>query len=241
MLDFEVHYDAVNADDLHIHKMFRPVPAISVLPDWFKKLKTNDHKDQNVNTVKQCRGVWDILSMGYMFLWPFDVEIFKHQDGKLDIVKSRNHDVTEFSPHPHIQLEGYKDINFQNQAKGIQKILTPYRIKTPDGTSIMVIQPPYRPDLKTTVFPGIIDTDTFYGEFNILFAINDISGNRKIKIKAGTPLAQVIPFTREEWSLTFKKFNEDKKEAADLMADNLDKFYQKHLWHRKVFNDARNI
>jgi hypothetical protein len=241
LLDFEVHYDAADADDFHIHKMFRPVPAVSVLPEWFKRLKTDDHQDQNFSTVKQCKGVWDILSMGYVFLWPFDVEIFKHENGKLDIVKSRTKSHDDFEPHPHIQLEGYQDINFQNQERGVQKVLTPYKIKTPEGTSIMVIQPPYRPDLKTTAMPGIIDSDTFYGDFNILFTINDISGKRKIKIRAGTPLAQIIPFKRDEWKLTFNKVDEDKRQVVDIMSNNIEKFYQRHMWHRKVFTDETDI
>lgn len=238
MLDFEVHYDAVDADDLHIHKMFKPVPAVSVLPEWFKRLKTSDDQDQHFDTVKQCRGVWDILSMGYIYCWPFDAEIFKDDAGKLEIIKSRNHGQEDFHPHAHAQLEGYHDINFQNQAKGIQKLATPYRIKTPPGTSIMLINPPYRPDLKTTAMPGIIDTDTFYGGFNVLFTINEISGKRKVKIKSGTPLVQIIPFVRQEWQLKFDKVDDKKRDVVDLMAVNLQKFYQKYMWHRKVYKDA---
>ena len=221
--------------------MFKPVPAVSVLPDWFKRLKTDDDQDQNYSTVKQCKGVWDILSMGYLFLWPFDVEIFKNENGRLDIVKSRTKSQDGFEPHPHIQLEGYQDINFQNQERGVQKILTPYILKTPEGTSTMMIQPPYRPELKTTIMPGIVDTDTFYGTFNILFTIKDISGKRKIKIRAGTPLAQVIPFRRDEWNLTFKPIDKEKRDTIAKMSDNLERFYQRHLWHRKVFKDEGNI
>jgi hypothetical protein len=240
VLDFEVHYDAVDADDLNVYKMFKPVPAVSVLPDWFKRLKTSDDPEQDIDTVKQCRGVWDILSMGYMFLWNFDAEIFKNENGKLDIIKSRSKSVEDFQPHPPTQLSGYRDLNFESQAHGVQKVITPYRIKTPSGTSVMVIQPPYRPDLKTTIMPGIIDTDKFYGEFNILFTLNDIPSNRKIKIKAGTPLAQVIPFARQEWQLKFDKIDDNKKESAQLLSSNIQKFYQKLLWTRKVFRDERN-
>lgn len=235
MLEFEVHYDAVDKSDMHLHNLMRPVPAISMLPEWFKRLKTNDDPDQEAATVKQCRGVWDILSMGYLILWPFDVEIFKNPEGKLDIVKARSKTTEDFHPHPHVQLEGYQDINLQNQAQGIQKISTPYKIKTPPGTSIMMMQPPYRPDLKTTVMPGVIDTDTYYGEFNVLFTINEVSGKRKLKIRGGTPLAQIVPFVREEWNLKFGKIDKEEEEVGLMFAQNVDKFYQKHMWHRKVY------
>lgn len=235
MLEFEVHYDALDKPDMHIHNMFKPVPAVTMLPEWFKRLKTDDDPDTNYATAKQCRGVWDILSMGYLFLWPFDVEIFKNDDGKLDIVKARTQTNEDFHPHPHIQLEGYQEINFQNQAMGIQKVTTPYKIKTPPGTSMLMIQPVYRPDLRTTVMPGVIDTDNYYGEMNVLFTINEISGKRKVKIRAGTPLAQLVPFVRGEWSLKFDKIDQERAEVSRQMADNIEKFYQRHMWERKVY------
>jgi hypothetical protein len=240
LLDFEIHYDAVEHGDLHIHNMFKPVPAVSVLPEWFKRMTTNDSDDQNLPTVKQCKGVWDILSSGYMILWPFDVEIFKNENGKLDIIKSRSMNKEGFYPHPHRQLEGINDINIESQEHGIQKIHTPYRIKTPPGTSMLMMQPPYRPDLRTTVMPGMIDTDKYYGELNVLFLLNDFSGRKKIKIKSGTPLAQIIPFVRGEWNTKYDKINKEEFDIAEEFALNTDKFYQRYLWTRKVFKDEGN-
>lgn len=239
MLDFEVHHDNYGRDEMHVSNLFKPVPAVSMLPEWFKRLTTDDDQNQPHPTVKQCRGVWDVLSSGYYFLWPFDVEIFVNDHGKLDIVKSRSKTQESFHPHSHSQLEGYNDIILEKQQHGIQKISTPYRIKTPPGTSTLVIQPSYRPDLRVSVMPGIIDTDKFYGEFNILFMINEMAGKRKIKIKSGTPLAHVIPYVREEWKLKFDKIEKEKAEISTEMAENVEKFYQKYLWERKVFKNER--
>lgn len=235
MLDFEVHYEASDSDDLHLHNMFKPVLAQTMLPEWFKKLESTD--DDGRLTGKSCRGIFDIMASGYMFVWPFDAEIYKDERGKLAIRNSRSLMTNDFSPHPHYQLSGYPDLNLQNQAVGVQKLLTPYRIKTPPGTSLLMMQPAYRPDLRTEVAPGIIDTDVYYGTMNVLFTLKETNAKRTIKIKAGTPLAQIIPFVRGEWQIKYDKINNKKAEANDLMAGNIEKFYQKHMWERKVFKD----
>jgi hypothetical protein len=241
LLEFEVHHNHFGQDEMFISNLFKPVPAVSMLPEWFKRLATDDDQNQDFPTVKQCRGVWDILASGYYFLWPFDVEIFVNEMGKLDIVKTRNRaDRHAFHPHPHSQLEGYNDITLEKQMSGVQKISTPYRVKTPPGTSVLVQQPPYRPELRTTVMPGIIDSDTYYGDFNILFTLNEMSGKRKIKIKSGTPLAHVIPYVRGEWELKFDNIDKEKDEMTQELARDVEKFYQKYLWHRKVFKGERS-
>lgn len=239
MLDFEVHYEASDADALHLHNLYKPVPAKNFLPEWFKKLSPTD--DHGHLTGKSCRGIFDVMASGYMMLWPFDAEIYKDDNGKLAIKNIRKMGSTDFSPHPHFQIEGYPDLNLQNQAEGVQKLVTPYRIKTPPGTSMLMTQPAYRPDLRVEVAPGIIDTDGYYGTMNVLFMIKETNSKRRIKISAGTPIAQLIPFVRGEWQLTYGGVEEKKAEANDIMAENIDKFYQKHMWDRKVFKDEAEV
>lgn len=239
-LKFEVHYDAVDKSELHVHNMLKPVPAVAMLPDWFKQLKSDDDDEVPYPTAKQCRGIWDILSVGYMFVWPFDAEIFKNEEGKLSILKLREAGEEAFSPHPHFQMGSYPDPFFATQAKGIQKLSTPYKVKTPPGTSIMMMQPSYRPDLQTTVMPGVLDTDAYYGEFNILFTLNDIGDKQKVKIRAGTPLAQVVPFTRGEWSMEYTKVDQDRAEINQGLSDNIEKYYQRMQWTKKVYKEEKN-
>lgn len=243
MLDFEIHYDAVDGQEIHPHNMFKPVPSVNELPDWFKRLNAVEYDDNNRKMVtgKSCRGIWDILSSGYMLLWPFDVEIIKNENGKMDIYKSRtgeNHQ--DFHPHPHLQLEGYPDFTLQAQQDGVQKVSLPYKIKTPKGTSILMMQPQYRPDLKVEVMTGIIDTDNYYGQLNVLFTIKETNSKRPIKIKSGTPIAQIIPFVRGEWQIKYDNVDNVANEANEALANNVDEFYKRFLWEKKVFKDARN-
>jgi hypothetical protein len=99
----------------------------------------------------------------------------------------------------------------------------------------MMIQPPYRPDLKTEVMPGIIDTDKFYSPLNVLFTIKNTDTTRDIKISAGTPLAQIVPFVRSEWEIEYNSIDLKLDQITQENISNLDKYYQKKLWTRKVF------
>jgi hypothetical protein len=238
MLDFEVHWENFKYGDDHIHGKYKPIPSSSILPDWFKRLEPeiSDGNNKGV-TAKRCRGLYDIMASGYMVLWPFDAKISKDDNGRLMIYKARTGHAEEFHPHPHFQVEGYPDMRMENQTVGIQKLTTPYRIKTPEGTSILVKQPAYRPELRTEVMEGIIDSDSYYGDFNILFIIKEINTSRSVIIKAGTPLAQVIPFVRGDWQMKTDKVDEDKAHLFESLATNIDRFYQKEMWNRKVFKD----
>lgn len=236
-MDLEIHWDEQIYEDRHIYGMYKPVPATKMLPEWFKRL-SNDESNPNSITAKTCRGIFDVMSSGYIFRWPFDAKIDKCEDGRLRIHKSRDNSTYDFAPHAHNQMDGYPDLLLQSQDSGIQKLKTPYRLKTPPGSSILVKQPAYMPELRTKVMEGIIDTDKYYNDFNILFMIENINTDRKINIKAGTPLAQVIPFVRGEWSIKYDIIDQEEKKINDDLSENIEKFYQKHKWERKVFKDG---
>lgn len=223
----------------HYLNMFKPVPANQMLPDWFKRLGSEGEPINSGSkmTAKTCRGLYDVIASGYIIKWPFDVKIQKDEDGRLFCYKARTGENSDFNPHPHLQMEGYHDSLLEAQKEGVQKLKYPFKLSTPPGTSVLVKQPAYRPELRTTVMEGIIDTDKFYGDFNILFMIKKINTDRKIVIKAGTPLAQVIPFVRGEWKMTYGPTDQKRKEVFDDLADNIDKFYQRYQWDRKVFKD----
>lgn len=228
---FEITYNDYGLGDDHFITMYRPIPADEAIPDWYKNLE-NKIVDKNV---KSCRGVYDVMTTGYIFLWNIDVIISKDENGKLFIRKARDLSQEDFHPHPIEQLGLYPDINISMQRDGVQKLITPYQIKTPKGTSIMMVQPMYRPDLKTEIVPGIMDTGEYYTGFNILFTIKDINVKKDIRISAGTPLAQVIPFQRTEWEIGYGPIKEDLKRKTDTNSANIDSVYAKQYWSRKLF------
>jgi len=70
---------------------------------------------------------------------------------------------------------------------------------------VLFVQPFHR-ESAFTILPGVVDTDTYTAPVNFPFVLNDI--NFEGIIPAGTPIAQVIPFQREEWQMEIGKKEE---------------------------------
>jgi hypothetical protein len=227
----EFHYKEISFSEDHHVNMFKPKPAEECIPEWFKEL----HNPMTRKTVKTCRGVYDQMTQGYIVFWPFDVLIQKDENGKMFVVRHRDEGRQMFSPHPHEQLGLFPSVNFAMQKTGVEKFISPFRLKTPKGTSIMMMQPQYRPDLKTEIMPGIVDTDNFYMPLNILFTIKDMDINKPVKIASGTPLAQIVPFVRSEWEIEYKDIDEEEYITLEDNIGNIEKHYSKDLWVKKIF------
>lgn len=233
---FKIGNPYIGDSDEHYINVYKAVPAEEMLPDWFKNLPNlTDQKDFTSRTGKSCRGIYDMMTMGYIFKWTQDMVIEKDDMGRHWIRKERDAANKDFAPHKAEQMGGYPHPLMAIQAEGVQKYLTPYHLNTPKGTSIMMIQPSYRPDLKTEIMPGIVDTDKYYTSFNILFMIKDIGDRKRVKIPAGTPLAQVIPFQRSEWTIEYGPVDDKLYRTILHNTENLEGYYGKHLWTRKFF------
>jgi hypothetical protein len=232
MLYLDIHYDDVDNKD-HFLTLYRPAPATEYLPEWFKNLKSKTDKGI---TAKSCRGLYDMMTMGYMIIWTFDVTISKDVDGRLSVRKTRDNSTSDFHSHPHFQLGLYPDANLSRQLTGVEKVTLPYRIKTSKNTSVFLVQPSYHPDLKTEIMPGIIDSDKFYSPLNVLFTIKNFPNDGELQISAGTPLAQLIPFKREKWKIRYGKVDKELLHTIDSNIGNINRYYQKFLWSRKTYN-----
>jgi hypothetical protein len=190
-----------------------PIPASKMLPEWYKqqnsiiddKLIMNDKGSLNI-TVKKCMPVLDDMTAGYyitlpsdvivsfkegraLFSWSLDVLSQQNTDGKIDVLPNlvSSHSVEQVSnlqiPYEYSN-EPFKWNNY-------------YRITTPEGYSCMFRQPSWRFDLPFYTFSGIVDTDKHPVPVNFPFLIRqDWEGI----IEAGTPIVQVIPFKRTDWS-----------------------------------------
>lgn len=228
---FSVDYVDYELGEEHYLTEFKPVPASEFLPDWFKHL---EHKD-SYRTAKHCRGVYDMMTSGYMVLWPFDVTLTKDENGKVFAKRTRDNERMMFHPHPAEQMGPYPDVNLGMQKFGVDKVSLPYKIRSSKNTSVYMLQPPYKPELKVEVMPGIIDTDKFYSPLNVLFTIKNTNFTKDMKIAAGTPLALLVPFVRSEWQIEYNPLDLKQDQITQGNVNNIDRYYQKKLWTRKVF------
>lgn len=176
-----------------------PKPTKSYLPQWFKDTERlydlgSDNPSNQGKTFKVCMPFTDSMISGYIFeLWAdlkvVDTEGIKNvywKDESYQVLTSRDSGQTGKMTLP----AGYSDQHFA--------LRHPLFIQTPPGYSILVTQPFNRFDLPFHSLTAIIDSDKtpfFPGNFS-LFIKEDFEG----LIPVGTPLFQIIPFKRDEWS-----------------------------------------
>jgi hypothetical protein len=183
-----------------------PKPASKYLPEWYRKQPgvvglPEEQTAQGVvgPTIKKCMPIFDMLTAGYMITAPCDIYLDATNSEKLtysvppalrqfqgDLFAS--HSREQYSELPIDETKNHRDL---------LRIMPLWAIKTPPGYSAMFIHPQLSMDSPLWAFPGIIDTDSFIVDGHFSFLVDKTF---KGVIKQGTPLVQVIPFKREDWS-----------------------------------------
>lgn len=211
----------------------KPQKTTDLLPAWYKKqpkfttgkLEIGDNGNPN-HTIKACMPVFDMMSAGYTITLPADIYI--EENGRVkwstDLLASiESHDKVQFSEFD--VPDGYiKDVAF--------KFIQPWIVKTPPGYSTMFIHPTYRPDLPFYTFPAIVDTDKHPIMVNFPFLLKE--GFVGL-IPYGTPIAQLIPFKRDDWKSKFSISSKTQEElfqyAKRKLANRYKTFYRtKKVW-----------
>ena len=79
------------------------------------------------------------------------------------------------------------------------KLLNPWIIRTPEGTSCLFTPLLNRSEVQIIPFGAIVETDRFFAPIHLPFLLVPPPGGR-VRIERGTPVAQIIPFRRENWA-----------------------------------------
>jgi hypothetical protein len=108
-----------------------------------------------------------------------------------------------------------------------------WKIKTPNGYSVWITQPSHRFDLPFTTLNGFVDTDKLPNRLFLPFFILD--GFEGI-IKEGTPIAQVIPLKREQWTSEKEAYSEKNEFVFNnIMKTNFIRSYKNKFWTKKEY------
>lgn len=230
-------------DTMGVPEEFRPKPASASVPDWYKNLESymggEKKPDGNGGTpasIKRCMPVFDAITGGYILYTYCDVYISQKNaeygdkehfeatgETKL-LTKAQmkrkklplttpHYEWPSFGPiqfHPVAQAPTHPNRNGLPDHGSYPKWINPWSIKTPKGYSVLFTQPMHR-ESPFTILDGIVDTDGYNAPVNFPFVLNDW-GFEGI-IPAGTPMAQVIPFKREDWKMEIGK-EEDYRDQA---------------------------
>jgi hypothetical protein len=211
----------------------QPQPASKFIPDWYKNMQSyiggNKKPTGGGNTdatIKRCMPVFDAIVSGYIITLPADVYVSIKEEkqffewSSLGLVQF--HPVEQAPEHPARNQHAYP------------KWMNPWAIKTPKGYSVLFTQPMHRESV-FTILPGIVDTDTYSAPVNFPMVIND--PNFEGLIPKGTPIAQVIPFKREDWKMEIgsqKELIEQHSITQKLQTKFFDR-YKSMFWSRKEY------
>lgn len=198
-----------------------PQPATKHVADWFKKIPG---VNQGIETVKKCMPFLDVSTMGYMITLAADV--YFDGNGMQQISKGPT-----VLAHHASQIEGMPLT--PEYAPTPYKWINHFVTKTPKGYSTLFVHPMNRMDLPFLTLSGAVETDKFELPVNFPFFVRrDFVGI----IPAGTPIAQAVPFKRDDWKSEVNDTKETKLPTyRHTMHNPPFGFYKKHFWSRKKY------
>ena len=185
-----------------VSDLYYPVPASKEIPDWYKNIssyiggeKAIIGKGETLATIKKCMPVFDSISSGYILKTYCDIEILWDGITYEFITSPYYGDV--IVGHSASQVVGHPGVD--NKHTFVPKLLNVWAVKTLQGYSSLILPPMHRDNI-INIFPGIIDSDSFNDATNFPFTVN--TKEERVLIPAGTPVAQIIPFKRENWEMS---------------------------------------
>jgi len=225
----------VRFNELLYGKKFRNIcdvyPIVSAKKtekSWWKIMKT--HYDIFLSsersefkgiasTIKYCPGIYDFTNYGYIVPAWQDFQFLVDDDGQVKwTVPDSMADLKNIHYHGGEQIDTCPILG--DTSLFVLKLISPWFISTPKGTSIIICKPFYHYSNDFDVCPGILDSDIDNNkDINAFIRFN--VKNKIIHIKAGQPLIQFIPFKRTNWKL--KHLEIDKKFKYMTEYDVIDK------------------
>jgi hypothetical protein len=216
-----------------IHDVLHPVPSKSMIPDWYKDTQGDAHStrpDGPLSTVKRCMPVFDSITAGYLLLTHEDI-IIEGPNNEAPYFHWMDKDAPSVSFHSSEQARKYPGRHFD-----VPKYKNKWGIVTEPGYSCLFIDPTHR-DSPIRILEGIVDTDTYNDCIEFPFMLKDQKWRGTIP--AGTPIAQVIPFKRESFSMEVSESQEDLRLAhkgGKLVRSIYVHAYKKMLWSKKDYS-----
>lgn len=191
------------------------------LPDYWKSMPSWIEPDNILRkgTVKTCPAITDFFDTGYIVpLW-CDVKFIFKESGNHEIYCSDKR--FHFDAHSNEQYINHLPQRVKDEIKIILKADCPWRVKTPDGYSMLQLPLYYHFDNLFEVLPGTIWTDIHH-HINQQVAIKKYG---EFILKKGHPIAMYIPYRRDNFSTLIEGPNERNEKWDKITITNfLSKF-----------------
>lgn len=188
------------------------VKPTEVLPKWVATVRA-DYK-QNVEKLKQtthlyrCPGIFDLFGHGFIIPAWHDIEI--NTDGENYGWLLPNEQLKDLMGSNHLaQAHSHKTIGKylprpDYAHPSVLKLNTPWHVIAPKGVKFLMTSVPYPDTFEFQALNGILEP-SISSEINIQINWNIKQG--KYIIKAGTPLAHLIPLTEKNYELVVREKN----------------------------------
>ncbi|APX10450.1 hypothetical protein [Tateyamaria omphalii] len=218
-------------------KIPEPAPAARFLPDWFRNLDRDmgmkDAHGLPGLTVRACLPVADVMAQGWIIPTPYD--IWTTPDPATGAIQFHWDADAAFTPidmhHPG-QI-GAPNPPFENTMP--LKLMNPWRVKLSPGWSATFLHPVNHFELPFTAFAGTVDCDALDVPVNVPFFWTGRSPD--IRLPAGSPMVQVIPFERRAQmrAATIRAETEDEAatRAATLNRKHTEESVYAREWRRR--------
>jgi len=204
-------------------EQFSPKPANKAVPDWYRELdmwKKNQYPGQGWPTVKHCMPVQDMITSGYIILNPYDTVIQPFESQGITDYTTKSVVADYIKSHDHHQCP----VTVGQKARHYFKINQPWIVRTPPGYSCLFVQPFYHFEDRYTLLPSIVDTDLHDLEVSLPgYATTD----KEFKLEVGQPLIQIIPFKRDEWTMSATREPGKRSPIESIVAGYRTLFHQK--------------
>ena len=226
-------------------KLYPPVPANKLLPEWYKKMKlhfTDYGEAMDSPTAKKCPAIQDVVNEGFVLpMWGkmfFTTRNLKEggQEQRWWVQNAHTHkDLDHWMQQHHpLQLKG---MNMTKLVDGsILKIKYPFRMIPPKGYGFMYHDPFYHFRQDIRCLTGLVKSDE-WGFITFPFEIL----KDKFEIEAGTPLVHVYLYKLhdEKLELDIGPGTEQEYEDAALVfeQDTLEHVNYKTRKHPYVRSD----
>jgi hypothetical protein len=178
-------------DGLDQIEEYRPKPAKAFIPDWFKNIPSNVPG----GTVRDCPSFPDYFSLGYIIPMWADVILSFDKNTSSWYWETRTNKA-QWGIHDGKQFLDYTVPKFNGiDGQFVFKAISPWRIITPPGWSVLQLPLFYHFNQDWSVLPGVLDTDLQHeANQQVLYHSN----KKEIKIDAGTPFVLYVPFKRSD-------------------------------------------
>jgi hypothetical protein len=215
-----------------------PKPAKLYVPEWYKEIPVSPKNisfrspgDVGSQNIKACMPFLDAYTHGYIQETWTDIHIESSEDGSYvvdynwsmgpQIIKHRENS-SGFS---------ISDIFYSTEFLWFEQWIP----KMPDGYSLLYTSPLNYFDLPFRSLDAVIDSDKYHHEYSGLYPFYVNKGFSGV-IPAGTPMYQIIPIKRNDWSSSAEKFNSDtNRKRQHLIRKKFVGAYKNIFWQKKNF------